>query len=50
MDPPHRTPRGWNDYENDDAEIYIPDRQQNNALQRRDPNLLQDNIITGVKG
>jgi hypothetical protein len=47
MDSPHRTPGGWNDYENDDAEIYIPDRQQNNAPQRRDPNLSQDNIITG---
>jgi hypothetical protein len=47
MDSPHRTPGGWNDYENDDAEIYILDRQQNNAPQRRDPNLLQDNIITG---
>jgi hypothetical protein len=47
MDPPHRTPGGWNDYENDDAEIYIPDRQQNNAPQRRDPNLSQDNIVTG---
>jgi hypothetical protein len=47
MEPPHRTPGGWNDYENDDAEIYIPDRQQNNAPQRRDPNLSQDNIITG---
>ncbi|KAI2484853.1 hypothetical protein Ptr902_03793 [Pyrenophora tritici-repentis] len=42
---PHRTPRGWNNY--DDAEIYIPDRHQNNAPQRRDPNLSQDNIITG---
>ncbi|KAI1666451.1 hypothetical protein L13192_10135 [Pyrenophora tritici-repentis] len=43
---PHRTPRGWNNYD-DDAEIYIPDRHQNNAPQRRDPNLSQDNIITG---
>ncbi|KAI1667253.1 hypothetical protein L13192_07962 [Pyrenophora tritici-repentis] len=42
---PHRTPGGWNNYD-DDAEIYIPDRHQNNAPQRRDPNLLQDNIIT----
>ncbi|KAI1663797.1 Polyketide synthase [Pyrenophora tritici-repentis] len=40
------TPRGWNNYD-DDAEIYIPDRHQNNAPQRRDPNLSQDNIITG---
>ena len=48
MDFPHRTPGGWNDYKNDnDAEVYIPDRQQNNAPQRRDPNLSQDNIITG---
>jgi hypothetical protein len=49
MDSPHRTPGGWNDYENDDndAEIYIPDRRQNNAPQRRDPDLSQDNIITG---
>lgn len=47
IDPsPHRTPGGWNNYEND-AEIYIPDRRQNNAPQRRDPNLSQDNIITG---
>ena len=45
LDSPHRTPGGWNDH--DDAEIYIPDRQQNNAPQRRDPNLSQDNIITG---
>ncbi|KAK1916775.1 hypothetical protein P3342_004330 [Pyrenophora teres f. teres] len=37
---------GWNNYD-DDAEIYIPDRHQNNAPQRRDPNLSQDNIITG---
>jgi hypothetical protein len=44
---PHRTPGGWNDYENDDAEIYLPDRRHNNAPQRRDPNLSQDNIITG---
>ncbi|KAI2477479.1 hypothetical protein Ptr902_11104 [Pyrenophora tritici-repentis] len=43
---PHRTPGGWNNYD-DDAEIYIPDRHQNNAPQRRDPNLSQDNIITG---
>ncbi|KAG9382282.1 hypothetical protein A1F94_007936 [Pyrenophora tritici-repentis] len=42
----HRTPGGWNNYD-DDAEIYIPDRHQNNAPQRRDPNLSQDNIITG---
>ncbi|KAI1663278.1 Pol protein [Pyrenophora tritici-repentis] len=42
---PHRTPGGWNNYD-DDAEIYIPDRHQNNAPQRRDPNLSQDNIIT----
>jgi hypothetical protein len=47
MDSPHRTPGGWNDYKNDDAEIYIPDRRQNNAPQRRDPSLSQDNIITG---
>jgi hypothetical protein len=47
MDSPHRTPGGWNDYENDDAELYILDRRQNNAPQRRDPNLSQDNIITG---
>jgi hypothetical protein len=48
MDSPHRTPGGWNDYENDnDAEMYILDRRQNNAPQRRDPNLPQDNIITG---
>ena len=45
LDSPHRTPGGWNDH--DDAEIYIPDRQQNNAPQRRDLNLSQDNIITG---
>jgi hypothetical protein len=44
---PHTTHGGWNDYENDNAEIYIPDRQQNNAPQRRDPDLSQDNIITG---
>ncbi|KAK1912880.1 hypothetical protein P3342_004816 [Pyrenophora teres f. teres] len=43
---PHRTPGGWNNYD-DDAEIYIPDRHQNNAPHRRDPNLSQDNIITG---
>jgi hypothetical protein len=47
MDPPHRTPRRWNDYKNDDAEIYILDRRQNNAPQRRDLSLSQDNIITG---
>jgi hypothetical protein len=47
MDSPHRTPRGWNDYENDDAKNYILDRRQNNALQQRDPDLSQDNIITG---
>jgi hypothetical protein len=48
MDSPHRTPGGWNDYENDnDAKIYIPDRQQNSAPQRRDLNLSQDNIVTG---
>jgi hypothetical protein len=47
MDSPHRTPGGWNDYENEDAEIYIPDPPQNNAPQRTDPNLSQDNIITG---
>jgi hypothetical protein len=47
MDSPHRTPGGWNDYKNDDAEIYIPDRRQNNAPQRRDLSLSQDNIITG---
>ncbi|KAK1912656.1 hypothetical protein P3342_004592 [Pyrenophora teres f. teres] len=41
-----QTPGGWNNYD-DDAEIYIPDRHQNNAPQRRDPNLSQDNIITG---
>jgi hypothetical protein len=29
------------------AEMYIPDRRQNNAPQRRDPNPSQDNIITG---
>jgi hypothetical protein len=46
MDPAQRTPGGWNDDEND-AKIYIPDRQQNNAPQRRDPNLSQDNIVTG---
>jgi hypothetical protein len=45
IDSPHRTPKGWNDY-NNDAETYIPDRRQNNALQRRDPNLSQGNIIT----
>ncbi|KAG9382267.1 hypothetical protein A1F94_007921 [Pyrenophora tritici-repentis] len=43
---PHRTPRGWNNYD-DDAKIYIPDRHQNNAPQQRDLNLSQDNIITG---
>jgi hypothetical protein len=48
LDSPHRTPGGWNDYDNDnDAEIYVPDQQQNIAPQRTDPNLSQDNIITG---
>jgi hypothetical protein len=28
-------------------EPYVPDRRQNNALQRRDPGLSQENIITG---
>jgi hypothetical protein len=45
LDFPHRTPGGWNNH--DDAEMYIPNRQHNNAPQRRDPDLSQDNIITG---
>jgi hypothetical protein len=28
-------------------ELYVPNRQQNNAPQRRDPELSQDNIVTG---
>jgi hypothetical protein len=56
---PPTTPGGWNFNEYSDEnldtirvptstrELYIPNRQQNNAPQRRDPDLLQDNIITG---
>jgi hypothetical protein len=49
LDSPHRTPGGWNNYENNNnnnAKIYVPDRLQNNGPQRQDLNLLQDNIIT----
>jgi hypothetical protein len=55
-DSQHTTPGGWNfDETPDDAntiraavpQLYIPDRQQNNAPQRRDPDLSQDNIVTG---
>jgi hypothetical protein len=31
----------------DTHQPYVPDRRQNNAPQRRDPNLSQDNIVTG---
>ena len=54
------TPGGWNSNENSDTirvtiltrdldtkTVYVPDRHQNNALQRRDPDLSQDNIVTG---
>jgi hypothetical protein len=56
---PHTTPGGWNfdEYpdQNSDTirvatptrELYIPNRQQNNAPQRRDPDLSQENIVTG---
>jgi hypothetical protein len=52
-------PGGWNfdEYpdQNSDTirvaipthELYVPDRRQNNAPQRRDPNLSQENIVTG---
>jgi len=47
----HITPGGWNSDENpEDSDTnapYVPDRQQNNAPQRRDPDLSQDNIVTG---
>jgi hypothetical protein len=44
--------RGWNFDKNTDdleltRELYIPNRQQNNAPQRRDPDLSQENIVTG---
>jgi hypothetical protein len=40
LDSLHRTPGGWDDYDNDnDTEIFVPDRRQNNAPQRTDSNL-----------
>jgi hypothetical protein len=52
---PHTTHGGWNFDEDSDTirvatptrELYIPDRQRNNAPQRRDPDLSQENIVTG---
>jgi hypothetical protein len=54
---PHTTPRGWNFDEDSDTirvatltrKPYIPNRQQNNAPQRRDPDLSQENIVTGKR-
>jgi hypothetical protein len=58
----HITPGGWNSDENPDEDsdtirvatrelntdqLYVPDRQHNNAPRRRDPDLSQENIITG---
>jgi hypothetical protein len=55
---PPTTPREWNFNEYSDEnldtirvptstrELYIPNRQQNNAPQRRDPDLSQENIVT----
>jgi hypothetical protein len=51
------TPRGWNSDKDldtirvatrdlDTNALYVLDRRQNNAPQRRDPDLLQDNIVT----
>jgi hypothetical protein len=61
----HTTPGGWNfdePYEDthtirvavptpepDMHQLYVPDRRQNNAPQRRDPDLSQDNIVTGKR-
>ena len=51
----HMTPRGWNSHENPDEDsgvatrdldTYVPDRHQNNAPQRRDPDISRDNIVT----
>ena len=33
--------------ERDTHQLYVPDRRQNNTPQRRDPDLSQDNIVTG---
>jgi hypothetical protein len=33
--------------EHDTHQLYVPDRRQNNAPQRRDPDLSQDNVVTG---
>lgn len=33
----------------DTHQPYVPDRRQNNAPQRRNPNLAQDNIVTGTR-
>jgi hypothetical protein len=33
----------------DTHQLYVPDRRQNNAPQRRDPDLSQDNIVTGKR-
>jgi hypothetical protein len=56
---PQTTPGGWNfDQYSDEnldtirvptptRELYIPNQQQNNAPQRQDPNLSQENIVTG---
>jgi hypothetical protein len=49
---PHTIPRGWNFNKNTDnleptREPYIPNPLQNNALQRQDPELSQENIVTG---
>lgn len=52
----HMTPGGWNSDESPNENHkedsgtnapYVPDRRQNNAPQRRDPDLSQDNIVTG---
>ena len=58
---PQTTPGGWNFEENgeedsevmmetmDTHETYVPNRRQNNAPQRRNPDLSQENIVTGSR-
>jgi hypothetical protein len=52
----HMTPGGWNSDKNPDEDLgtitsalYVLVRQQNNAPQQRDPDLSQDNIVTGKR-
>ena len=58
---PQTTPGGWNFEENgeeqsevmmktvDTHEVYVSDRRQNNAPQHRNPDVSQENIITGIR-